>query len=234
VLSSRPNEDGDANGNSNVPGYDFFRADGKSYVPSGISREEYAKLRKGEIEKEMKMNYGAWGPRFKRTSVPDGDWMMMPNLWTAGRVNRPEGRCRSSSEIDDIDGPRLKIALQKLYRFLQNNATAFILAYTLIHCIEIGFLIWGWKAEHMSPRKVLRIILRSVLFQRKVMETTVVKLAAARLAIAMALTPILNGRLEYLNRRYLWSKKRSLTTVIAASTLLMALWCGVLQFISFS
>ena len=75
-------------------GYTFFQSSGqpandskgkKGYVPSGLSREEYAAIRKKEADKEKKMNYGAWGPRFFRTDRPDGDWMVMPNLWTFGQ-----------------------------------------------------------------------------------------------------------------------------------------------------
>ena len=233
IRNKKPKDDGDAKEKSNVPGYEFFRAEGNSYVPEGISREEYTKLRKGEIEKEMKMNYGAWGPRFKRTGTPDGDWMVMPNLWTAGQVNRPAGKRSDLGDLDDSDGPRWKITLRKLFRILCNNTTAFILAYTLIDCIEIGILMWRWKVDHMNPGKAMRMIVNAILFQRSVLKMTVMKLEAIKLATSVVLAPILNELLEHWNRRHLWSNARSASTIAGASVLLLAIWRSILQFIPF-
>lgn len=231
---------GDVNGGanneatSNVPGDQFFRNAGNSYVPSGISREEYQKLREGEIEKDMKMNYAAWGPRFKQTDRPAGDWMVMPNLWTAGRVNRPPGqRSANGDEIGDGDGPRWRRALRRVFQVLENNAVAFILAYVLLDCIEIGLLIWRWKVEHMNTRKAFIFIFRSILFQRKVIEMTVIKFEAIKAAVAVAVAPILNGRLEHLNRKYLWSKQRSSMTFFAAAMVLLTIWRGALNLVHF-
>ena len=36
----------------------------KSYVPDGLSAEEYATIKEAELKKEQKMNYGMWGARF--------------------------------------------------------------------------------------------------------------------------------------------------------------------------
>ena len=36
----------------------------KSYVPDGLSEEEYAQIKLEEYRKQQKMQYGAWGPRF--------------------------------------------------------------------------------------------------------------------------------------------------------------------------
>jgi len=35
-----------------------------SYVPDGLSEEEYTKIKLEEYRKQQKMQYGAWGPRF--------------------------------------------------------------------------------------------------------------------------------------------------------------------------
>ncbi len=35
-----------------------------SYVPDGLSEEEYRQIKLTEKRKEQKMQYGAWGPRF--------------------------------------------------------------------------------------------------------------------------------------------------------------------------
>lgn len=35
-----------------------------SYVPDGLSEEEYKRIKNEESRKQQKLNYGAWGPRF--------------------------------------------------------------------------------------------------------------------------------------------------------------------------
>jgi len=57
-----------------------------SYVPDGLTEEQYNKIKNEELAKTQSMNYGAWGPRFKQVS---GDpefwnWFSSPTLWTGG------------------------------------------------------------------------------------------------------------------------------------------------------
>ena len=57
-----------------------------SYVPDGLTEEQYNKIKSEELAKTQSMNYGAWGPRFKQVS---GDpefwnWFSSPSLWTGG------------------------------------------------------------------------------------------------------------------------------------------------------
>jgi hypothetical protein len=54
------------------------------YVPSGLTLEEYTHIRQAEAAKISKLEYAAWGPRFRRSSAPRGDWMALPQLWTKG------------------------------------------------------------------------------------------------------------------------------------------------------
>lgn len=69
-------------------GDDFFSSsDGGGYVPSGLTREQYEAIKKEEQEKQKKMNYGAWGPRFSASERPAGDWMVIPSLWVTGFTN---------------------------------------------------------------------------------------------------------------------------------------------------
>jgi hypothetical protein len=61
-----------------------------SYVPSGMTPDEYQSLKNAEAQRISKLRFGAWGPKFmwKTSSAanrpPDGDWMVMPRLWTHG------------------------------------------------------------------------------------------------------------------------------------------------------
>lgn len=71
-------------------GNDFFSpGDGGGYVPSGLTREQYEKIKKEERDKQKKMNFGAWGPRFSKSDRPTGDWMVVPSLWVTGFTNNP-------------------------------------------------------------------------------------------------------------------------------------------------
>lgn len=72
-------------------GSDLFpSASSKGYVPSGLTREQYESIKRTEREKESKMNYGSWGPRFNKTEGPPiGDWMVLPSLWTKGFASHP-------------------------------------------------------------------------------------------------------------------------------------------------
>jgi hypothetical protein len=74
-------------------GNDFFSSgDEGGYVPSGLTREQYEAIKKKEKEKQKKMNYGAWGPRFSASDRPAGDWMVVPSLWITGFTNNPTQR----------------------------------------------------------------------------------------------------------------------------------------------
>jgi hypothetical protein len=69
-----------------------------NYVPSGLSAEEYEKLKQAEEAHQKSMNYGLWGPRFQPSEVPDGDWMVMPHLWTRGAVDVEASKGRGMEE----------------------------------------------------------------------------------------------------------------------------------------
>jgi hypothetical protein len=59
----------------------------RPYVPDGLSADEYQQIKLQEANKAAKADYGAWGPRFQRTSTPPtGDWFLMRNLWTTGTI----------------------------------------------------------------------------------------------------------------------------------------------------
>lgn len=133
-------------------GYTFFQSSGdaskakkkQGYVPSGLSREEYAAIRKKEADKEKKMNYGAWGPRFFRTDRPDGDWMVMPNLWTFGQVdnNTPFG---SSSGAEGENG-EIRYSLRRRIQILANtHGAALFLGYLMVDSLYFGYVLWKLK-----------------------------------------------------------------------------------------
>jgi len=249
------------NVNSNtatMSGYTFFqrsgRRDGTSetkgsmgYVPSGMSREEYSAIRKMEAEKERKMNYGAWGPRFFRTERPDGDWMVMPNLWTFGQVDNT--RQPVGNGVDGEMGgvrPSLRRRLQWL---AQVNGPAFLLGYVLVDSLFFCYSLWKLKQMQDSAIiqktyglafAVCRLLFSALgIFSglaprlqvlnspvaRKTIKSAIlgpvavslIKINTLKIAAATLQIPLWNSLMELSNRRWLWSKKRFTTTITSAA-----------------
>ena len=68
-----------------VTAADLRRRQPKSYVPDGLTEEQYRKIKADELAKMQRLNFGAWGPRFKRVDGdPDSNWFNLPSLWTGG------------------------------------------------------------------------------------------------------------------------------------------------------
>ena len=57
----------------------------QSYVPDGLTLEQYTQIKNDELAKFRSMNLGAWGPRFQLVDGdPDSNWFNLPSLWTGG------------------------------------------------------------------------------------------------------------------------------------------------------
>jgi hypothetical protein len=66
------------------PGSELFPAAGSSYIPSGLTEKEWNEIKRKERKELEKKDFGAWGPRCAKSDRPEGDWMVMPSLWTRG------------------------------------------------------------------------------------------------------------------------------------------------------
>lgn len=207
------------------PGSELFPGKG-SYVPSGLSEEEYTKIKKKEEEKLKSMNFGAWGPRFKRTDTPEGDWMVMPSLWTNG-FNR--GRPMPNGGDANRAFPGRFGPLGGLASFLKVYLPGFILSYVLINVLQTGFAMW--KATGLTMRQALLTILKIDLNRRPsfYLSLVVLKAQALKVALASAATPLMTKYLEIVNRRNLWTKRRTGLVTVGASVLGLILWAGMLR-----
>ena len=56
----------------------------KPYVPDGLTPDEYLQIKRREQEKQSKMDFASFGPRFRKDERPKGDWFLMRSLWTTG------------------------------------------------------------------------------------------------------------------------------------------------------
>ena len=244
-----------------VPGYTFFQRSGRrvgdsqtkeklGYVPSGMSREEYSAIRKKEVDREKKMNYGAWGPRFFRIDRPDGDWMVMPNLWTFGQVDNA-----SQPFNNGVDGESNGIRCS-IHRHIQSlveaHGPAFLLGYVLVDYLLFGYALWKFKQIQDSAvlkkagglaYAMCRLLLSAIGIiaglppslqlakapMRKTIGSVIlgsgavalVRINALKSAAAVLQIPLWNRLMDLINRRWLWSKKRCVTTI--TSTLIAGL-----------
>jgi hypothetical protein len=174
----------------------------QSYVPDGLSADEYSQLKQQEAARRAAMKYGAWGPRFQRSERPTGDWMVMPQLWTQGAVagattTRPNPTSSSSKR-------------KRLTTWLQETCPAFVLALSTVNLVLFSsYVLWlgrmaavlQWMTS--SPRMVAIV-------------------ASSHIAVSILLTRAFQRYLEYANRRLLWTQQR--TFVVTTTTGLVVAW----------
>ena len=103
----------------------------KSYVPDGLTEEQYRKIKNEELIKQQSMNFGMWGPRFKQT---DGDpefwnWFSSPTLWTGGFASNYNGKNNigSGSSASDNNGFGGRTIANLLVLYLRRYALAYLM-----------------------------------------------------------------------------------------------------------
>ena len=100
-----------------------------SYVPEGLTQEEYMKIKSDEMAKQQNMNYGAWGPRFKLIDGdPDSNWFNLPSLWTSGFNSNPKG---STADLGNSS-----TALVKMILTLRRVLIPYVTLLLSIHLLE--------------------------------------------------------------------------------------------------
>jgi len=96
-----------ANMNTKKIGSSLFMA---GYVPDGLTREEYEQIKAKERTEVKKKNFAMFGPRFKPTGAPEGDWMVNSSLWTGGfNSNSKGGNTLNAQNPDIIRVPKFTI-----------------------------------------------------------------------------------------------------------------------------
>ena len=168
----------------------------KPYAPDGLTLEQYQKIKLEEEDARRKMNFGAWGPRFRQSARPDGDWMLMRRLWTDGAIDRP---------TQGMGGSRQRSSLMLIQKYVYQYLPAFAMSFFLIASIHGIFV--------SSLHDILAIYSSESL--KKVLTRVVLPLTV--------LSPLLNHLyLEPINRFFLWSKRRTVT--ITSSTIAFTLF----------
>jgi len=191
------------------PGSELFPGKGP-YVPSGLSIEQYSNLKKEEEDKRKKMNYAAWGPRFKRSDAPDGDWMVMPALWTNGfyaRSQRPAGKMSKKSRVSTFLG-ETACSLRGIF-------PAFLLAIILVETLATAFVVR--RTSDLMSKQTALTFFRLEFGIGGFSAAAVMKALALKLSVSVAMIPAMSRLLETIKQRRMWSSKRTIGTTIAVS-----------------
>lgn len=222
------------NNDQSAPGSELFPEKGSSYVPLGMTAEEYAKIKKKDSDKLKKMDFGYWGPRFAKSERPDGDWMAMPSLWTRGYDMK-----------DPVNGSSLtrNMEAQKSMKNGKNNSTIHLIK-QLIPIYFLAFLsveMLATAAFLMMKKRFPPSLMALTAFQAIKRSydiaslTSIIwsKLTLFKIMLATTLVkPFILG-IDTCYRRFLWSPRKaiSLSTfgfagLLTISTLIVKIFSG--------
>jgi hypothetical protein len=194
------------------------------YIPSGLSAAEYKAIKDEEKAKLAKMNFGAWGPRFKRSEVPIGDWMVIPSLWTNGVDVRTRPTIRGG--IKSVDG-----VISRLWTFGKQFGPGFFMAYIVMDMSSTAVSLC--RASQLTLQRAIGIVAKLTLMNRRpLLEPIIWKMLGVKIIGVSIFTPLANAYLERVNRRKLWSKRRTILVTTSAGTGLLMLLGGILTLAS--
>ena len=195
----------------------------RQYVPDGLTPEEYSQIKKKEREKLAKMDFGAFGPRFRRDERPGGDWFLMRSLWTSGfQLNASTSTSRRSD-----DGP-----MARLWSRMWHNGLPFVLSRMLLEVMFASAAMVRASSSPTMPAVVgesLQFLFGGLAYKSG---SLFWKWQGLNVALACAFTVPAKKFLAHANRRWLWSHKKTVVTTIAAavvSHVLLGVFLALLQ-----
>ena len=229
---NKDNSNGDNGNNNNVPGYGFFQGDGTGYVPSGLSKEEYNKLRQNEAKAESQKNYGAWGPSWAQSNkAPDGDWMVQKTLWTNGFGVGSSDYSSANGSSSSINNNKIRRTVYNTFRFLKANLGGFMLGYLLVDTLTSCYFLW--KVHQLTIRGIIFRILNTVVWNyfhpNNHQRNPILLVYIVKVAVATVLTPFMNWWFERCNRRLLWTKTKTATVTLVVDITLLVVWATILK-----
>jgi hypothetical protein len=201
---------------------DLFPEKFSSYVPSGLTKEEYDDLKQKEKEETQKKKFGMFGPRFRPSDPPSGDWMLMPSLWTGGyQVN---------NKIRNSDGSIKRRHYFEIFRRrLVQYTPSFVIAFVLVDLFLAGSAML--HASQLTLRSAAILAFQSVLWKRRHavgIWSTALKIVAVKIAVSSLITLPINRLIVHAKRRWLWSPRRTFTTSLLTGLGLLMLWTAAL------
>lgn len=89
------------------------------------------------------MKFGMWGPRFAQTERPDGDWFIVPSLWTGGfDVDHKTGLAlNNSAQVAEVSEDRSTIDEEVWPRWkgiIFSHGLAYVLSFIAMHLLVLS------------------------------------------------------------------------------------------------
>mmetsp|Transcript_28880 Transcript_28880/g.83825 ORF Transcript_28880/g.83825 Transcript_28880/m.83825 type:complete len:273 (+) Transcript_28880:146-964(+) len=197
----------------------------KPYVPSGMTAAEFAAIKKRESDEQKSLNFGAFGPRWSRQSRPDGDWMLMRSLWTRGfDSNAPSV---DGSGGSTVGGDSVGALLGRLSRNVPVLFVTYLIAVAVITCVqcELGGAAGLSLSLSLSLRSAMGRVSKVAISVASLRTESVVRRLTLPIASLLLIRPV-SGILGALNRKRLWSKRRSLCIIAASALSIIYIWAG--------
>ena len=213
-------------------GSDLFPAKGSSYVPSGLSPQEYAKIKKQEQDELSTMNFGAFGPRFHNMDRPKGDWMILPRLWTHGfgipssaaSASEANSKLLLSSSLISSNQDR-SVGIHRVYAIVKTYAIPFLFSYILLDSLVTGAAMF--RAVQTKVRHVPLMVIRFLLWKRKNpigLPQAMMIVQCIKILLASSLAYPAKECMELIQQRWHWSPKRFLATFSISAFGLLTGW----------
>lgn len=184
------------------------------YVPDGLTPEQYAKIKKEELDKKKKMDYGAWGPRFSKSGRPDGDWMVIPSLWTSGFASNSNYSNRPTLGNSNMNGSKTNSSLGKLAHGFRKMLPVYIYNFSLIEMVATTIHVVSNKKIAIS---LLSVIVNRIRWQAKInfptsISVNMIKFTIGKSILALFLVKPCSMIIEKCNRNrsLLWSPRRTM------------------------
>ena len=197
------------------PGTELFPKAGSSYVPYGLTKEEYDKIKKNESEEKNKMNYGSWGPRFAKSERPSGDWMVLPSLWTGGfDSNQKLNDSLKYSSREESNAPKQKHFGGRA----KEIAPAFALAIMFVEFIFTCMSIIGKRASLSLISGFVRFNTSKAVLPM----VSCLKINGLKVLLASILLNPMRAVIDRLNRRYLCSQRKIILYALVSMTVLVS------------
>ena len=165
------------------------------------------------------MDFGAWGPRFKRSDAPDGDWMVQTNLWVRGFAanSRNNGGQQQGGSEEDVKRQEIR---QRQLATLRTTMASFLLAYLVLETVllstsalrlrsSVPGILHALRRQVMSPPN-LNLVMASL-------STMISKGQLVKMVLAGIAAPWVNQYRELANRRWLWSRRKVFGAPMAAA-----------------
>ena len=173
------------------PGSELFPDAGSSYVPSGLTKEEWDKIQQKENKEQKSKDFGAWGPKFAKSDRPNGDWMVLPGLWTGGfdlNKNGLLGRTIQNGDSNMEQGSRVLRTLP-VYAF----------AYLLIELLfTVSYFFHKKEAASLIMMVALKLKRSAAVAS---ISSSMIKMSGLKCLLSLALTkPVETMVIKFMNK----------------------------------